>query len=64
MTQKVVTTRCACGWETVGAEPDAVAATIEHGRYVHTMEATPEQILATAVPVEATAHAMPQTDAS
>ena len=49
MTREALTVRCACGWETTGLETDVVAATIEHGRRLHNMEATPEQVLAMAV---------------
>ena len=42
--------RCACGWETKGDEEAVVAATQEHGRRLHNMEATPEQVVAMALP--------------
>lgn len=42
---EVVTSRCACGWETRGREDDVVAATIDHGRRLHNMEATREQVM-------------------
>ena len=38
--------RCACGWEVSGALDDVVDATIDHGRRIHNMEATREQVLA------------------
>jgi predicted small metal-binding protein len=41
--------RCACGWEVVGAEDEVVDATQEHGRRMHNMAATREQVLAMAV---------------
>lgn len=41
--------RCACGWEVVGAENDVVEATQEHGRRMHNMAATRDQVLAMAV---------------
>jgi predicted small metal-binding protein len=41
--------RCACGWEVVGSEDEVVAATQEHGRRMHNMAATREQVLAMAV---------------
>ncbi|HEV8490603.1 MAG TPA: DUF1059 domain-containing protein [Candidatus Limnocylindrales bacterium] len=41
--------RCVCGWEIVGAEDEVVDATQEHGRRVHNMAATREQVLAMAV---------------
>lgn len=40
------TNRCACGWEITGAEDVVVDATIDHGRRIHNMEATREQVLA------------------
>jgi uncharacterized protein DUF1059 len=40
--------RCACGWEVVGTEEEVVPATQEHGRRVHNMAATREQVLAMA----------------
>lgn len=43
--------RCACGWEVMGPETDVVPAAIEHGQRLHNMTASPEQVLATAVPV-------------
>ena len=49
MPDDTLTVRCACGWETSGTEADVVPATIEHGRRLHNMEATPEQVLAMAV---------------
>jgi predicted small metal-binding protein len=39
------TNRCACGWEVTGTEEEVVDATIEHGRRIHNMEATREQVL-------------------
>jgi predicted small metal-binding protein len=41
-----VTNRCACGWEINGPEEAVVDATIDHGRRLHNMEATREQVLA------------------
>jgi predicted small metal-binding protein len=41
--------RCACGWEVVGAENEVVEATQEHGRRMHNMAATRDQVLAMAV---------------
>ncbi len=42
--------KCACGWELEGSEDEVVAATQEHGRRMHNMEATREQVLAMALP--------------
>lgn len=41
--------KCACGWEIAGTEDEVVPATQEHGRRVHNMEATLDQVLAMAV---------------
>jgi predicted small metal-binding protein len=49
MTDETLAVRCACGWEATGTEADVVPATIEHGRRLHNMKATPEQVLAMAV---------------
>ena len=40
------TNRCACGWEVSGPVDDVVDATIDHGRRIHNMEATREQVIA------------------
>lgn len=40
------TNRCACGWEVTGALDDVVDATIDHGRRIHNMEATRDQVVA------------------
>ena len=40
------TNRCACGWEVSGSRDEVVDATIDHGRRIHNMEATREQVLA------------------
>ena len=55
-----VRVRCACGWEIVGGEDAVVAATQDHGRRIHNMAATREQVLAMAVdPAEAIEPAAP-----
>jgi predicted small metal-binding protein len=41
--------RCACGWEMAGEESAVVAATQEHGRRLHNMEASREQVVAMAI---------------
>lgn len=41
--------RCVCGWEVVGTEEEVVPATQEHGRLVHNMAATRDQVLAMAM---------------
>jgi hypothetical protein len=48
--EELLTARCACGWETTGTRAEVVEATIDHGRRLHNMEATPEQVLASAIP--------------
>ncbi len=44
-----ITVRCVCGWESTGRTDDVVAATTEHGRRVHNMVATRDQVLAMAI---------------
>jgi predicted small metal-binding protein len=41
--------RCACGWEATGTEEELVAAAEEHGRRVHNMQPTREEVLAMVV---------------
>jgi predicted small metal-binding protein len=41
------TNRCACGWEVTGPLDDVVDATIDHGRRIHNMEATRDEVVAT-----------------
>jgi hypothetical protein len=48
--------RCVCGWETIGQVDDVVAVTQEHGRRVHNMEATRDEVLAMAIPTAAPAN--------
>ena len=50
MTTDALTVRCVCGWESSGEEGEVVAAAIDHGRRVHNMETTRDQVLAMAVP--------------
>ena len=45
--------RCACGWESVGDIEATVTATIDHGRRVHNMTATRDDVLASAEWLEA-----------
>ena len=40
------TNRCACGWEVRGPLDEVVDATIDHGRRIHNMEATRDQVIA------------------
>jgi predicted small metal-binding protein len=44
MDERRIRTRCACGWEASGPQDEVVAATIEHGRRLHNMVATPDQV--------------------
>lgn len=46
---ELMTVRCACGWETTGTEDDVIVATREHGRRLHNMEPTRDEVLAMAV---------------
>ncbi len=41
---------CVCGWQASGPEDEVVAETQAHGRDVHNMETTREQVLALARP--------------
>ncbi len=41
---------CVCGWEARGTEEEVVAATQQHGRDVHNMETSRDQVLAMARP--------------
>lgn len=50
-----------CGWETIGTEDEVVAATGEHGRSLHNMDATRDEILALAIPAT---DARPELDAA
>jgi len=40
------TNRCACGWQVTGPLDDVVDATIDHGRRIHNMEATRDEVIA------------------
>lgn len=46
---ETITVRCACGWETTGLEDDVIAATIDHGRRLHNMTPTRDEVLDMAV---------------
>ena len=41
-----VTARCICGWEMSGPEEAVIAATQDHGRRVHNMDAPREEVVA------------------
>ena len=49
MPDQMITIRCACGWETTGAEDEVIVATTEHGRQLHNMSPTREEVLAMAI---------------
>ena len=40
------TNACACGWTVEGGLDEVVDATIDHGRKIHNMEATRDQVVA------------------
>jgi predicted small metal-binding protein len=40
---------CACGWQVEGPSDEVVRQTQEHGRRLHNMETTEEQVLQMAV---------------
>lgn len=43
-----ITVTCTCGWEATGPTDDVVTRTQAHGRELHNMEATREDVLAMA----------------
>jgi predicted small metal-binding protein len=43
-----LTLTCACGWEISGTEDEVVVAAQDHGRRVHNMETSREEVLALA----------------
>jgi predicted small metal-binding protein len=49
--EKVI--ECDCGWRFQGSEEELIEACAAHGRDVHDMELSREQILAVARPAEA-----------
>jgi len=50
-------TSCVCGWESTGSEDEVVVATLDHGRTVHNMEGTRDDVLARAERLPAPADA-------
>lgn len=44
--------RCACGWETTGTLDELVVAASEHGRRVHNMTPTRDEVEAMLLPLE------------
>jgi predicted small metal-binding protein len=49
MDYEMITVRCVCGWETTGPEDDVIVAATEHGRRLHNMTPTRDEVLAMAV---------------
>jgi predicted small metal-binding protein len=49
MDDELLTVRCVCGWETSGPEDVIVEATTEHGRRIHNMIPTRDEVLAMVV---------------
>lgn len=49
MDDETITVRCVCGWETTGTTTDVVTATREHGRRLHNMTPTRDEVLAMAL---------------
>lgn len=56
MTSGALLLRCACGWETTGSEEELIRLTEEHGRRVHNMVPTRDEILAMIVRTEPPSH--------
>lgn len=52
MDDEPITVRCVCGWETSGPEDVVVEATVDHGRRMHNMTPTRDEVLAMAVTTE------------
>jgi len=48
-------TVCVCGWEAIGSEDEVVSATLDHGRKVHNMDGTREEVLTRAERITAAA---------
>jgi len=57
------TNRCACGWEVRRSLDDVVDATIDHGKRLHNMEATREQVVA-ALAADASPASVAERDAA
>jgi hypothetical protein len=49
MDDEPITVRCVCGWETSGPEQVVIEATVDHGRRMHNMTPTRDEVLAMAV---------------
>ena len=50
----VMIVRCECGFEALGTDEEIVPVVQQHGRDLHNMDVTPEQVRAMAVPLDAT----------
>ncbi len=50
MAEQIHRLRCACGWETTGSIDELIEQTTEHGRRVHNMSPTRDEVLAMIVP--------------
>lgn len=53
--------RCVCGWESAGEEATVVAAAQDHGRRLHNMDVTRDQVVAMAIDDAAPAPDPPAT---
>ncbi|MFI5259855.1 MAG: DUF1059 domain-containing protein [Candidatus Limnocylindrales bacterium] len=61
----VLLVRCACGWQVESdSEEEVVAATQDHGRRLHNMLPTRDQVLAMLVPAERSISGDPPSAAS
>jgi len=49
--------RCACGFEVRGTDEEVVPLVQQHGRDLHNMDVTPEQVRAMALPADAASDA-------
>jgi predicted small metal-binding protein len=52
MADELLHAGCVCGWEITGPEDEVVDAVRDHGKRVHNMEATREDVLAQATRVD------------
>jgi predicted small metal-binding protein len=44
--------RCACGWETAGTLDEIETATVEHGRRMHNMTPSRDEVAAMLLPAD------------
>jgi predicted small metal-binding protein len=51
MTTATVRLTCACGWQTTGDRDEVYEAALDHGRRLHNMEVTREQVDEMSAPV-------------